>query len=392
MTADVLREVRKAKSQARRPMRAPVARVVVHDSAERLRALELGSGDLLQAGSIEALEPVEAEEFAVEVELAPGSDRVCGVKRTLIASCPEGRRAGDDPRLGARPARPEAHAVHRRPRRNRSRPGRAGQGGSAERAERAVSTPDRRVRGDGHRDRGGRRAREARGPGAAPGDPAGRLARRAGASDRARLGSGQAHRLALSGPAPARPQADLRGADDRRARDAGVLAQAEGFIEIHTPKFMGSASESGAELFRVEYFDRTAYLAQSPQFYKQMAMAGGLRAGVRDRSGVPREPLVHLPPRHRVHERGRGDRLDRLARGRDVLRGALARARAGGGQGGPRRGDRSDIRHRAHRAGAAVPSGDARAGQGAPARRTATRRPAPSTTSTRRASARCRRS
>jgi len=48
-----------------------------------------------------------------------------------------------------------------------------------------------------------------------------------------------------------------------------------GFIEIHSPKFMGSASESGAELFRVEYFGRYAYLAQSPQFYKQMAMAAG---------------------------------------------------------------------------------------------------------------------
>jgi aspartyl-tRNA synthetase len=49
----------------------------------------------------------------------------------------------------------------------------------------------------------------------------------------------------------------------------------EGFTEIHTPKTMGSASESGAELFKVEYFERTAYLAQSPQFYKQMAMAAG---------------------------------------------------------------------------------------------------------------------
>jgi len=46
-------------------------------------------------------------------------------------------------------------------------------------------------------------------------------------------------------------------------------------LEIHSPKFMGSASESGAELFRVEYFDRFAYLAQSPQFYKQMAMVAG---------------------------------------------------------------------------------------------------------------------
>ncbi len=48
-----------------------------------------------------------------------------------------------------------------------------------------------------------------------------------------------------------------------------------GFVELHTPKLMGSASESGAELFKVEYFDRTAYLAQSPQFYKQMAMSAG---------------------------------------------------------------------------------------------------------------------
>jgi aspartyl-tRNA synthetase len=49
----------------------------------------------------------------------------------------------------------------------------------------------------------------------------------------------------------------------------------EEFIELHSPKFMGSASESGAELFKVEYFERQAYLAQSPQFYKQMAMAAG---------------------------------------------------------------------------------------------------------------------
>lgn len=51
--------------------------------------------------------------------------------------------------------------------------------------------------------------------------------------------------------------------------------RAQRFIELHSPKLMGSASESGAELFKVEYFERTAYLAQSPQFYKQMAMAAG---------------------------------------------------------------------------------------------------------------------
>ena len=47
------------------------------------------------------------------------------------------------------------------------------------------------------------------------------------------------------------------------------------FIEIHTPKLIGAASESGSEVFEVKYFDRSAYLAQSPQFYKQMAMASG---------------------------------------------------------------------------------------------------------------------
>ncbi len=50
----------------------------------------------------------------------------------------------------------------------------------------------------------------------------------------------------------------------------------ENFIEIHTPKLIGAASESGADVFEVKYFDRNAYLAQSPQFYKQMAMASGL--------------------------------------------------------------------------------------------------------------------
>ncbi|TPX03597.1 aspartate--tRNA(Asn) ligase, partial [Schumannella luteola] len=47
------------------------------------------------------------------------------------------------------------------------------------------------------------------------------------------------------------------------------------FIEIHTPKLMASASESRAELFEVEYFETKAYLAQSPQFFKQMAQPAG---------------------------------------------------------------------------------------------------------------------
>ncbi|MFI7691180.1 aspartate--tRNA(Asn) ligase [Nonomuraea sp. NPDC049655] len=42
-----------------------------------------------------------------------------------------------------------------------------------------------------------------------------------------------------------------------------------GFTEIHTPKIVASATESGANVFGIDYFGRRAYLAQSPQFYKQ---------------------------------------------------------------------------------------------------------------------------
>lgn len=45
------------------------------------------------------------------------------------------------------------------------------------------------------------------------------------------------------------------------------------FTEIHTPKLLGAASEGGANVFQVSYFNRSAYLAQSPQFYKQMLIA-----------------------------------------------------------------------------------------------------------------------
>lgn len=47
------------------------------------------------------------------------------------------------------------------------------------------------------------------------------------------------------------------------------------YLEIHSPKLIATASESGAEVFEVKYFKKKAYLAQSPQFYKQMAMAAG---------------------------------------------------------------------------------------------------------------------
>lgn len=47
----------------------------------------------------------------------------------------------------------------------------------------------------------------------------------------------------------------------------------QGFCEIHTPKIINAASEGGANVFKVSYFKTFAYLAQSPQLYKQMAIA-----------------------------------------------------------------------------------------------------------------------
>ncbi|MEU9274895.1 aspartate--tRNA(Asn) ligase [Streptomyces sp. NPDC048341] len=53
-------------------------------------------------------------------------------------------------------------------------------------------------------------------------------------------------------------------------------AYAQGATEMHTPKLMGTASESGAEVFKLGYFGGSAYLAQSPQFFKQTAISAGV--------------------------------------------------------------------------------------------------------------------
>lgn len=49
-----------------------------------------------------------------------------------------------------------------------------------------------------------------------------------------------------------------------------------GFTEIHTPSIIGAASEGGTEVFEIKYFESRAYLAQSPQLYKQLAVIGGM--------------------------------------------------------------------------------------------------------------------
>ncbi|MFG2684391.1 aspartate--tRNA(Asn) ligase [Streptomyces sp. NPDC048392] len=74
-----------------------------------------------------------------------------------------------------------------------------------------------------------------------------------------------------------RPQAQLLFAV-QTTLEQGMreYAYSQGCTEMHTPKLMGTASESGAEVFKLGYFDRSAFLAQSPQFYKQMAISAGI--------------------------------------------------------------------------------------------------------------------
>lgn len=106
-----------------------------------------------------------------------------------------------------------------------------------------------------------------------------------------------AEALAVPGPAHADPpvsadspraaRLDWRAVDLRRpANQLLVAAQTtleralrdfwarHDFVELHTPKLRHVPNKAG-DLFRVDYFDRSAYLTQSPQFYKQMAMAAG---------------------------------------------------------------------------------------------------------------------
>ncbi len=59
------------------------------------------------------------------------------------------------------------------------------------------------------------------------------------------------------------------------ARAAREFFHSSGFVEIYTSKIVGAATEGGAEVFSIVYFDRPAFLAQSPQLYKQMGVIAG---------------------------------------------------------------------------------------------------------------------
>src|SRR5690606_17234074 len=149
----------------------------------------------------------------------------------------------------------------------RARPGRRPRRTRA--ARRARRTDRRRGRGHGGRRPEGPRRRRAHRPGvhrAGLGRPA------TGAAVAPDPGRRPAHaarpRPGRVAPPPARAAvwrlaaAPLRGF--RRTLDE------RGFTEIPSPKLVGGSAESGADVFAVDHFGRPAYLAQSPQFYKQI--------------------------------------------------------------------------------------------------------------------------
>jgi nondiscriminating aspartyl-tRNA synthetase len=89
-----------------------------------------------------------------------------------------------------------------------------------------------------------------------------------------------------------------------------------GFTEIQTPKIVASATESGANVFTLDYFGRPAYLAQSPQFYKQIMV--GVFERVYETGPVFRaEP--HATPRHLSEYVSLDAELGFIADHRDVM-------------------------------------------------------------------------
>ncbi|MGH9125260.1 MAG: aspartate--tRNA(Asn) ligase [Acidimicrobiales bacterium] len=97
--------------------------------------------------------------------------------------------------------------------------------------------------------------------------------------------------LPIDGSSPLESRLDWRFLDLRRPRNRLIFEvqttaeaamreywAARGFLELHSPKLRSNPNRSGRELFPVPYFDQQAYLVQSPQFYKQMAMAAGFEA------------------------------------------------------------------------------------------------------------------
>ena len=80
-----------------------------------------------------------------------------------------------------------------------------------------------------------------------------------------------------------------------------------GFEEIRTPSMIAEASEGGSDLFPIAYFEKAAYLAQSPQLYKQLAIVGGMDKVFMITPGVQGRKVKHSLPSDRMHADGYRD-------------------------------------------------------------------------------------
>ena len=132
----------------------------------------------------------------------------------------------------------------------------------------------------------------------------------------------------------------------------------QNFIEIHTPKLIAAASESGSEVFKVDYFDRNAYLAQSPQFYKQMAMAAGFER-IFETGPVFRAEKSYTNKHATEFWLRSGVQLHHLLQGCHGHGGAAAQGWPAGCEGRLRRPDPGAVRQGSHCARDPVPRGQA---------------------------------
>ena len=141
------------------------------------------------------------------------------------------------------------------------------------------------------------------------------------------------------GAAPPAPGRRRCGSRPRRWPASGPRWTRAGFVEIHTPKIVASATESGANVFALDYFGRPAYLAQSPQFYKQLMV--GVFERVYEVGPVfraePHDTVRHLAQYTSLDaELGFiADHRDVMAVLRDTLAGMLARRSPDAGRARP---------------------------------------------------------
>ena len=97
-----------------------------------------------------------------------------------------------------------------------------------------------------------------------------------------------------------------------------AFLRSQGFIRTFTPSILGGISEGGAEVFKLDYYGRPAYLRQDPQFHRQLTIAGGFDR-IYDLGTNWRAELSHTP-RHLSEHRTVAPEMAFIADERDLMR------------------------------------------------------------------------